>query len=161
MDSNKKGGMFVFIKCMQIGSMRDINMVRKSSLKKGMTLIEVLIALVILSVGVGAMMEAMIRCLSVVRTARNREMARSLLRRIDVEFPIDEKAIDELSEDGDFDDVEGYVWSREILVVDEEERPGLFIVTTRVQWAERGRDTFEEVTIYKYVPDAESVTSKT
>jgi len=153
--------MFVFIKRMQIGTMRIATMVRKSSLKKGMTLIEVLLALVILSIGVGSLMMAMSRCLSTVRTARNREMARSLLRRVDVEFPIDEKTIEELSEDGDFDDVEGYVWRREILVVDEEERPGLFIVTTRVQWAERGRDTFEEVTIYKYVPDAESVTSKT
>lgn len=44
--------------------------------KYGLTLVEVLIALVILSVGVSSMMVAMSRCLSVVRTARNREVAR-------------------------------------------------------------------------------------
>jgi hypothetical protein len=103
-------------------------------------------------------MVAMSRCLSVVRTARNREVARSLLRRVDVENPIERKTIEETDESGDFEDREGYTWSRVILMVDEEERPGLFLVTTRIQWAERGRDAFEEITTYNYAPDAESVT---
>ena len=50
-----------------------------------MTLIEVLIALVILSIGVSSMMLAMSRCLAVVRTARNRNVAHSLLRLVDLE----------------------------------------------------------------------------
>lgn len=128
--------------------------------KKGLTLIEVLIALVILSVGVSSMMMAMSKCLSVVRTARNREMARGLFQRVDIENPIERVDIEELSESGDFDDLEGYTWFRDIVVVDEEERPGLFIVTTRIQWSERGRDAFEEITMYKYAPDAESVTKE-
>ncbi|MCF7816862.1 MAG: prepilin-type N-terminal cleavage/methylation domain-containing protein [Kiritimatiellales bacterium] len=135
-------------------------MKNKSTRKKGMTLIEVLIALVILSIGVSSMMVAMSRCLSVVRTARNREVARSLLRRVDIEYPIERKKMEETSESGDFEDTEGYTWTRDILMVDEEERPGLFLVTTRVQWSERGRDSFEEITTYKYAPEAESVTSK-
>jgi len=126
--------------------------------KKGMTLIEVLIALVILSVGVSSMMLAMSRCLAVVRTARNRETARGLIQRVDIENPIESVDMEEFSESGDFEDIEGYTWSREILMVDEEERPGLFWVTTRIQWSEKGRDAFEEITIYKYAPDAESVT---
>lgn len=135
-------------------------MKNKSIAKRGMTLIEVLIALVILSIGVSSMMVAMSRCLSVVRTARNREVARSLLRRVDIEYPIERKKMEETSESGDFEDAEGYIWNRDILMVDEEERPGLFLVTTRVQWSERGRDSFEEITTYKYAPEAESVTSK-
>lgn len=126
--------------------------------KKGMTLIEVLIALVILSVGVSSMMLAMSRCLAVVRTARNRETARGLIQRVDIEYPIEDVDLEEFSEEGDFEDIEGYTWFREILMVDEEERPGLFWVTTRIQWSEKGRDAFEEITIYKYAPDAESVT---
>lgn len=125
-----------------------------------MTLIEVLIALVILSIGVSSMMVAMSRCLAVVRTARNREVARSLLREVDIEHPIKRRQMEETSESGDFEDTEGYTWTRDILMVDEEERPGLFLVTTRVQWSERGRDSFEEITTYKYAPEAESVTSK-
>ncbi|MEN8255815.1 MAG: prepilin-type N-terminal cleavage/methylation domain-containing protein, partial [Verrucomicrobiota bacterium] len=103
-----------------------------------MTLIEVLIALVILSVGVSSMMLAMSRCLAVVRTARNREMARGLIQRVDIENPIESVDMEEFSESGDFEDVEGYTWFREILMVDEEERPGLFWVTTRIQWSEKG-----------------------
>ena len=128
--------------------------------KKGMTLIEVLIALVILSVGVSSMMLAMSRCLAVVRTARNRETARGLIQRVDIENPIEDADLEEFSESGDFEEIEGYTWFREILMVDEEERPGLFWVTTRIQWSEKGRDAFEEITIYKYTPDAESVTSR-
>ncbi len=129
-----------------------------SASKKGMTLIEVLIAMVILSVGVSSLMLAMSRCLAVVRTARNRDVARGLIQRVDIENPIESADMEEFSESGDFEDTEGYTWFRETLRVDEEERPGLFLVTTRIQWSEKGRDAFEEITIYKYTPDAESVT---
>ena len=128
--------------------------------KKGLTLVEVLLALVILSVGVSSLMMAMSRCLAVVRTARNRDVARGLIQRIDLEFPIERVDLAELSESGEFDDMEGYSWFRDIQIVDEEERPGLFLITLRVQWAERGRDAFEEITMYKYAPDAESVSSQ-
>ncbi len=133
-------------------------MKKKPTSKTGMTLIEVLIALIILSVGVSSMMVAMSRCLAVVRTARNRDVSRSLLRQVDIENPIDRKTIEESSESGDFEDHEAYTWYREVIMVDEEERPGLFLVTTRIQWSERGKDAFEEIVAFKYAPDAESVT---
>ena len=133
-------------------------MKRKSTSKAGLTLIEVLIAMVILSVGVSALMVAMTRCLAVVRTARCRDEARALLRQVDIEHPIDKKTIEEGFETGSFEDNDRFGWSREIQMVDEEERPGLFIVTTRVRWSERGKDAFEEAVEYKYAPDAESVT---
>jgi prepilin-type N-terminal cleavage/methylation domain-containing protein len=152
--------MFVFIKRAHLGMLDTGHMIRKSASKKGMTLIEVLIALIIVTVGISSMMVAMSRCLSVVRTARNREVARSLLRRMDAEYPIDRETIDEIEDSGEFEDLEGYFWSRIILMVDEEERPGLFLVTTRIQWSERGRDAFEEITTYTYAPEAESVTSE-
>lgn len=128
--------------------------------KKGLTLIEVLIALVILSIGVSALMMAMSRCLAVVRTARNHEVARGLFQRVDIENPIKTVEMDALSETGTFKKPDGYTWFREIEIVDEEERPGLFLITTRIQWSERGRNTFEEIMTYKYAPDAESVTKK-
>jgi len=128
--------------------------------KQGLTLIEVLIALLILSVGVSSMMVAMSRCLAVVRTARNRNVAQALIRRVDIENPIESKDIEELSESGRFDDTPGYIWEREIIAVDEEERPGLFLVTVRIRWSERDRETKEEITTYKYAPDATSVASQ-
>lgn len=135
-------------------------MKRKFTHKEGMTLVEVLIALVIITVGVSALMVAMSQSLSVVATARNREVARGLLRRVDVENPIDRKTIGTTTESGGFEDAEKFSWRREIMAVNEEDRPGLFIVTTRVQWSKRGRDTFEEITTYNYSPESESVTSK-
>lgn len=151
--------MFVFIKRVHTGNIATY-MKNPFASKKGLTLVEVLIALVIVSVGISALMVAMSQCLSVVATVRNLEIARSLLRRVDVENPIDRKKIEETRESGDFEDMEGYTWSREILMVDEEERPGLFLVTTRVLWSRRGRDTFEEITTYNYAPESESVTKK-
>ncbi|MEI6891434.1 MAG: hypothetical protein V5783_04595 [Pontiella sp.] len=135
-------------------------MKKKNASKEGLTLVEVLLALVILTVGVSSMMVAMSRCLSVVRTARNRDMARGLIQQIDLEFPIETVDMAELSESGEFDDLDGYRWFRDIEIVDEEERPGLFYVTLRVQWSERGRDAFEKVSMYKYAPNAESITSE-
>lgn len=143
-----------------LGISRPYNMKRNTSSKTGLTLIEVLIALVILSVGVSSMMVAMSRCLAVVRTARNRDVARSLLWMMDVEFPIDRISIEEMSESGDFEDAEGYTWYREVVFVDEEERPGLFLVTTRIQWSARGKDAYEETVGLIYAPRAESVTRK-
>ena len=92
------------------------------------------------------------------KPAATPEVARALITRVDVENPLEEADFEELVESGTFEDREGYVWYREILVVDEEERPGLFEVTTRIVWSERGRDTFEEITVFKYAPNAESVT---
>ncbi len=135
-------------------------MKHSSASKQGLTLIEVLLAMVILSVGVSSLMMAMSRCLAVVRTARDRNTAQGLIHRIDIEYPIEEADMAELIQEGEFEDAEGYTWYREIRVVNEEERPGLFLVTLRVQWAERGREAYEEITMYKYAPDAESVTSR-
>lgn len=117
-------------------------------------------ALIIAVVGISALLGAMMRCLAVVSTARDQEMARSLLRRVEIEFPIDGKTIAETSDSGNFDDVPGYSWSRNILMVDEEERPGLFLVTTRVEWSRRSRMAGVEVTTYRYEPEAESVTEQ-
>ncbi len=128
--------------------------------KLGLTLIEVLLALVILSVGVSSLMLAMARCLSVIQTARHRDVARNLIARVDIENPIEDAELDEISDSGTFSDVEGYEWVRTIEMVDEEERPGLFLVTTRIEWSVRGKTAFEEVTSYKYAPDAESITSQ-
>ena len=58
------------------------------------------------------MMIAMSQALSVVRTARNREIAQNLLRRIDLDFPIEKIDYEERIESGEFDDPEGYYWTR-------------------------------------------------
>ena len=140
--------------------MKTAPLTKKKQTCCGLTLVEVLLALVILSTGVSSMMIAMSQALSVIRTARNREIAQNLLRRIDLDFPIEKIDYEERIESGEFDNPEGYYWTREILLIDEEERPGLFLTRIRIEWSERGRDTFEEVQLYTYAPEAESITSE-
>ena len=140
--------------------MRISPVIKKKRTCCGLTLVEVLLALVILSIGVSSMMIAMSQALSVIRTARNREIAQNLLRRIDLDYPIEKIDYEESIESGEFNDLEGYYWTREILLIDDEERPGLFLTRTRIEWSERGRDAFEEVQLYTYAPEAESITSE-
>lgn len=128
--------------------------------KRGLTLIEVLLALIILSLSLSAMMLAMGRCLSVIRTARNRDTARSLLQRIHVDHPIEKIDYRTLIETGDFDEVDTHTWTREIIPENEENLPGLFLVRHRVEWSERNRLQAEEAEFFVYAPEAESITSQ-
>ena len=128
--------------------------------KQGFTLIEVILALVIVGVGLSSLLLAVVKCQSVVVFARTREEARGLIRRVEVENPIDPKKITEGTDSGRFDGIERYTWQREITMVDEEDRPGLFLVTTRILWSERSRTASEEITTYNYAPESESVTRK-
>ena len=107
------------------------NLLNNKHMCSGLTLIEVLLSLVILSIGISSMMFAMNQTLSIIRTARNQEIAQNLIRRIDVEFPIEKVDFAESLESGNFSDIENYSWQREILFLDEEQRPGLFITKKR------------------------------
>ena len=130
-----------------------------------MTLLEVMIAVVILAIVGGSLVISMTKCVSVIHAARHREIARGLMVQVDLENPVEEVDMSEMSDSGSFEHMEDgfgytYTWTRDIVMVDEEERPGLFLVTTRIQWAEHGGESFEEVTEYRYAPDAEVLTSQ-
>lgn len=122
-----------------------------------MTLLEVLLAVLILGMGLSALTATTSRCLAVIRKARYLERAREMVVRVELEAPLDEEDILNSEESGNFEDVEGYRWTRTVEPVDEEYKPGLFTVTTRVYWTDRNRDVFEEVTTAVYRPDDESL----
>lgn len=133
---------------------------KPSPSKKGFTLLEVLAALVIVSIGITSLLIGMTRCLVTVKTIHTRDTARHLLTRVELENPLDKKTIEAGSDAGDFEDEERFRWHRTIEMVDEEERPGLFLVTTRVEWSQQNRAAQEEVVSYCYAPEAESVTEQ-
>ena len=124
--------------------------------KSGMTLIEVMLAVVILGMALGALVEAASRALAVVRQARNYEMARRMLGQVEAENPL--RLLDEIvagEESGGFEDgPPGWSWSRTIedLGADDEQKEGLFLLTTRVFWAPGERRGMEETVQYLYVP---------
>ncbi|MFL2859377.1 MAG: prepilin-type N-terminal cleavage/methylation domain-containing protein [Pontiellaceae bacterium] len=123
--------------------------------KKGLTLIEVLLSIVILSIGVSVLMVATSQCLSVIHNAKKQNIAQNLIHQLNAENPIDKENIEELSESGDFSDYNDFSWYRDIILMDEEERPGLYLINTRINWLNRGKDKTEEINYYIYAPNNE------
>ena len=122
--------------------------------KKGLTLIEVMLAVVILGMGASILMLATARCLAVVSKARHYSTAQRLIQRVGAENPLARGEIDEGIESGDFED--GYTWEREVTEFDNENRAGLYTVRTRVSWSARGKENFEEIVTWHYIPVEEN-----
>ena len=125
--------------------------------RAGMTLIEVLLAVVILGMALGALIEAASRALAVVRQAANYEMARRMLGCVDAEHPLRLK--DEIAagqESGGFEDAPpGWSWERTLVDfgAEDEQQEGLFRMTTRVFWSQGDRRGMEETVQMLYVPE--------
>jgi prepilin-type N-terminal cleavage/methylation domain-containing protein len=128
------------------------------SLKSGLTLVEVLIALAILSASAGVLLMATSRCLNVVSTAKNYYEARRILEVGDLEHPvlvIKKEESPGASEDkpinltvGPLEYPNGFTFMRTSERSENDE--DLLVVRTRVSWSRRGKDSFEEVTTYLY-----------
>lgn len=122
-----------------------------------MTLIEVMLAVVILGLALGGLVEAAGRALAVVRQARNYELARRMLGRVEAEHPL--RLLDEIvagQESGGFEGgPDGWSWSRTLEDFGEEDetRAGLFKMTTRVHWSQGERRGMEETVQMLYVPE--------
>lgn len=123
-----------------------------------MTLVEVLIALAILSVAAAVLMTATSRCLSVVRVAKNYYEARRILELGDLDHPVlvvkkaenrqgkEDKAIN--LNIGPIDYPNGFTFQR--VSERSEDHEDLLVVRTKVVWSVHGKDAFEEVTTYLY-----------
>ncbi len=122
-----------------------------------MTLVEVMLAVVILGMALGGLVEAASRALAVVRQARNYEMARRMLGQVDAENPL--RLLDEIQagqEGGGFEGgPPGWSWTRTIVDfgAEDEQKEGLFQLTTRVYWSQGERKGMEEVVQMLYVPE--------
>jgi len=126
----------------------------RGSRRAGLTLVEVLISLVILTTGLFVMISTAAKCLSVARQAKNYEKARHLLGRVELENPLQlEEEIEEGTDSGSFKGEPGsYHWTRTIALESEEEEDALYRVTTRVYWSDRGKEAFEEVVSLLHAP---------
>ena len=128
----------------------------RSSRKAGLTLIEVMLAVVILGLALGGLVEAASRALAVVRQARNYEMARRMLGQVEAENPLRlEDEIQAGEESGGFDNgPAGWSWTRTLVDYgqDDEQKQGLFLLTTRVYWSQGEKRGLEETVQYLYVP---------
>lgn len=134
---------------MNVGSCR-----RHASRRAGLTLIEVMLALVILGVGMVALVTAAGRCIGVARQAKNYESARELLARVEVEKPMMlEEEPEDIAGGGSFDPpFETFKWNREI---EQEgfEDDGLWKVATEISWTEHKTARRERVETLIYWPE--------
>ena len=129
--------------------------------RAGMTLVEVLLAIVILGSALAALLSAASQAIGVVKQARNYETARTMLGMVEVEKPLRlEEEITVGEESGSFKDgPAGWTWKRRIEPASEEGEDdelmgGLYLVTTTVYWGSgSGRTSSEETVRYLYVPE--------
>lgn len=117
-----------------------------SSPRSGFTLIEVLLAVIILGVGFTVLLTGVSRCLAVVKIARNYQEAQWVLDLATLEYPM---IAGVEPEDLEVDTVaypDGYTFER--VVEEDEDEDGLYVVRSRVTWTDRGRHGTEEAVRY-------------
>ncbi len=123
-------------------------------MKKGFTLVEVLVAVMFLSLGMGVLLTSISHCLAVVRRAQEYENARWILGLGEAEHPptSPKNPEDLVVEPVEYEN--GYRYARE--VEEDEDQDELFVVRDRVTWPCRGGEKGEEVVRYVFVPGASS-----
>ncbi|MCX6995937.1 MAG: prepilin-type N-terminal cleavage/methylation domain-containing protein [Kiritimatiellaeota bacterium] len=128
--------------------------------RRGMTLIEVLLALAILGLGLAVLIESTARCLGVARKAKNFEAARYLLHRVELEHPLStDQPLTEGVEEGAFDaPYDRFAWRRMLIAAGLDDEP-LFEVRTQISWAEDRREASEETVTMVYKPEQASASA--
>jgi prepilin-type N-terminal cleavage/methylation domain-containing protein len=134
---------------------RQSQIINRKCSRRGLSLIEVMLAVVILGIGSGVLLLATARCLAIVTKSQRYSTAQRLILRVGAEYPLARAEVDAGIKSGTFDYDDGYRWEREITEPESKEREGLFTVRTRVSWSDRGRDSFEEITTWHFIPPPE------
>ncbi|MFH0907307.1 MAG: prepilin-type N-terminal cleavage/methylation domain-containing protein [bacterium] len=120
--------------------------------RAGLTLIEVMLAMVILGIALAVLVSTAGTCLSIAKKARNYETARELLARLELEHPIKKDKIEDAKGSGSFDsEFSGYRWERDVECVGLE-KDGLWKITSTVRWSESSGQSAEELVTYVHAP---------
>ncbi len=115
----------------------------------GFLLLEVLLALFLLTISVFVLIEGLSRCVAAARSVQSYSISEMLLANQSYIFHT-ERGTDILDQEGTFDDYPGYAWSRKLEQTDTE---GLWKQVITVSWHERGQVASDSVVEYKYLPD--------
>ncbi len=131
------------------------------SRRSGMTLVEVIVAVLILGVSLGVLMTSAAQCLKILTLAKNHQKAEWALGMGEAEFPlIVTNELDELEVSAEYEIGSGssrmdFTFERTVEDEDEDE-DDLWLVTTRISWSDRGREISDSVEQYVYFDDEEA-----
>jgi prepilin-type N-terminal cleavage/methylation domain-containing protein len=124
--------------------------------KRGLTLIEVVLASAILSICLSGMLVCLTRCMRIMRASKKYHEAVKVLGMGDVKYPLRlDKDLEEMEVFEDSAILDGYTYSRVLEPPpfgDEEE--DIHLIRTRVSWMSRERESFHEVVQYIYLEDS-------
>ena len=120
-----------------------------SRFNEAFTLLEVVLAIVIMGAAMLAIMQGIAQCLNSVESIRNHGTARELFSNKLAELELREE-LEEGYEDGDFEETHpGFAWSTEVSPTD---YPDLYQVRIRIEWTEQGQVVSHSVETYKHLP---------
>lgn len=111
-------------------------------------LLEVLMAVMLIAIAFGVLLESLGRCVAAARSVQNYTTAQILLANKSYEFHV-ERPTDYLDQDGTFEDYPSYRWTRTLESTDSD---GLWKQTITVVWQERGKPAGDSVIEYRYFP---------
>ena len=115
-------------------------------------LLEVLLAVVLLSIGLGVLIEGLGRGLAAARSVQCSARAVQLLANKSFEFRVERPNEDGYLE-GEFPDAPGFSWSRSLEPTDYDY---VWRQTITVFWYERGQVARESIVEYRYLPGKEN-----
>jgi len=117
----------------------------------GYILLEVVIAVAVVAVALGVLIESLGRCLAAAHSVQNYAMAETLLANKSAEFRT-ELAADTGDQEGDFEEYPLFHWSRKLEGSDTEK---LWKQTITITWTERGQPSTDSAVEYRYLPSKE------
>jgi len=115
----------------------------------GFLMLEVILAMALLTFSAIAITESLGRCLAAARAVQSYSTSEILLANKSFEFRT-ERPTDLLDQEGEFADYPGFSWSRRL---EETDSDGLWKQTITVYWYERGKLASDAVVEYRYLPD--------
>ncbi len=124
--------------------------------RAGLTLIEVLLAAVILGLSMSVLLTAMSRCMLLFQVVHTYHQAQTVLGQAGVDFPLTELSRRRDAAPEDFEVLEErydrFTFSRTVEDPDafdrDADKPRLLVVRSTVTWSDRGRERAEELTRY-------------
>lgn len=127
--------------------------------KDGFTLVEVLLAAMLLGVGLMSLFSGISRCLTMMKIAREFQKVQWVIGLGSVAYPVPNvKEPEDLVVDPDTELAEGYTFER---TVDEKkieeswDDDKLYVMRTRISWGSGKEGEYEEIVEYVYLPDAQ------